>query len=241
MKKVWKIIGLAAALLLAGFVFWIYSSFYGNAVEAWLARRTMERYLAQTYPARQFRWQSIRYDFKFHRYEAKFIEGSDHAFELSGTWRKVAYDEYRYTYAMDQTLSARFTEQLESGLEALLMKQFPQLHAVYASVYVPVDTLPADAQYHKGMEQDTDLEIALIGEDVPAEEFAAQCLQIRDAILQAGYNPISMRILLNAPEDMEGKGGMLLYTLTIPRKDYSANLPALLARVDSYNQRHRGK
>ena len=241
MKTVLKLIALAAALLLAGGILWVYTSFNGDPLSAWLARRTMEKYLTETYPDKTFTVQEVHYNFKFNSYEAQVVEGTNHFFQLTGSPRKVKYDQYKYTFAMDEVLTNRFSAQLKDELKALLKPGFPQLSEISSDFYVAKDEYPADAKFTRGMERVVNLEISLIGEEMPAVEFTRQCAGMRDAVLQAGYQPASLRFLYNEPEVLDGKGGMLLYVLKIEQDAFTAPVDKLQAGVEEFNLQHRGK
>jgi hypothetical protein len=241
MNTFFKAAGLVLVFVLAAVGLLVYLFFNGNPVSARSAQQEMEQYLAQTYPGKEFSIKTVDYNFKFGRYEARVTEGQSNTFLLAATAQGVQYDEYKYTYAMDAVLTERFSQALKNELQALWSPTIPSLRAVEADFYVAKDLYPADTQYSRGMETQARLEIYLVGNEIPESMFAAQCARMRDEMLQAGYRPQSMYILYNQPEDYEGKGGMLLYTLKIEESGFTEPASVLQSGVQHYNQQHRGR
>lgn len=239
MKNVLIFLALLIALGLIAVVLFVYIAFNGNPIDSYRSRVVMEQYLAETYPGKPFTIQSVSYDPKFSRYQAHVLDNAGREFTLSGDPQRVQYDQYHWTFNMDQPLTERIDAQLKTALAELLGSSFPQYRDTDTGAYVPVDTLPADAQFVIGMERDWRFEIFLVGPDMGADNFIVLAMGIRDALLAAGYHPNAMRFLYNQPEGVEGKGGMLYYTLTINEDDYDKTAAELHPGVEAFNMQHR--
>ena len=239
MKNVLIFLVLLITLGLIAVVLFVYIAFNGNLIDSYRSRLVMEQYLAETYPGNTFAIQSVTYDAKFGRYQAHVVDGAGRTFTLAGDPEGVQYDQYHWTFNMDQPLTDRIDAQLKKALAELLGPAFPQYRGMDTGAYVPVDTLPADAQFVMGMEQEWRFEIYLVGPDMGEDNFVVLSMSIRDALLAAGYHPKAMRFLYNQPEGVEGKGGMLYYTLTIQEEDYAKTAAELHPGVEAFNMQHR--
>ena len=239
MKNVLIFLALLITLGLIAVVLLVYIAFNGNPIDSYRSRLVMEQYLVETYTGKTFTIQSVTYDAKFGRYQAHVVDGTGQEFTLSGGPERVQYDQYHWTFNMDQPLTDRIDTQLKTALAELLRPAFPQYRDTDTGAYVPVDTLPSDAQFVMGMERDWRFEIYLVGPDMGEDNFVVLTMSIRDALLAAGYHPKVMRFLYNQPEGVEGKGGMLYYTLTIQEEDYAKTAAELHSKVEAFNMQHR--
>ena len=74
MKIVWKILAGVAALLIIGFILMIYNAFNGNFISGMVYKSRVTKYIAETYPDKNYTVSDYSYNFKTGRYDFEIID-----------------------------------------------------------------------------------------------------------------------------------------------------------------------
>lgn len=99
-RKALKITAFILALALIGGIGFFANALVGNPISTFLANRSAEKYISETYPEGDFLIRDVRYDFKVGGYYAKIYSprSIDSDFELRiDFFGKVHYDTYEYS------------------------------------------------------------------------------------------------------------------------------------------------
>ncbi len=125
MKKLLKGAALVAALVLIGFVVYLYSMFAGNPLLALLARHNVSAYLEEAYPALEYQTVNCYYDYKFvggYCVSAESPVSPDSRITVeTDFWGTVTGDDYdlRVNQGLNtlQRLNAAYSAQVEAILK----------------------------------------------------------------------------------------------------------------------------
>ena len=128
-NKTLKIIALAVALLLIGFILVFANAMVGNPFSKWMAKSSAEKHLEENYSGRDFVIEEVFYSFKDGNYYArvKSPTSMDSSFSLGfDGWGRFYYDSYESDVASRwNTVRRLSTEYRDMVDEVLKSPDFP--------------------------------------------------------------------------------------------------------------------
>lgn len=122
-RKVLKIIALILALVLIAGIGWFANSLVGNPVSKYLANKSAEKYISETFPDEDFIIREIFYDFKMGNYYAKIYSPTsiDSNFKLYiDFFGKVFYDTYEYSVLTGENTANRINKEYREAVDRVL-------------------------------------------------------------------------------------------------------------------------
>ena len=122
-RKALKITAFILALALIGGIGFFANALVGNPISKFLANRSAEKYISETYPEGDFLIRDVRYDFKVGGYYAKIYSprSIDSDFELRiDFFGKVHYDTYEYSVLTGENTAQRINKEYREAVDRVL-------------------------------------------------------------------------------------------------------------------------
>ena len=122
-RKALKITAFILALALIGGIGFFANALVGNPISKFLANRSAEKYISETYPEGDFLIRDVRYDFKMGGYYAKIHSprSIDSNFELRIDFLgKVHYDTYGYEVTTGWNTADRINADYRNAVDSVL-------------------------------------------------------------------------------------------------------------------------
>lgn len=203
------------ALLLIGFVLFIYNEFNGNPISKYLATKELESYLKETYPQKDFRVDSGSYNFKDKEYGFTVIEiGSvtpegnkprEYFFSVSGFINPTVKMDEIYTGNLDEQLMKKIGDEAEEEIKALLSQDVKTIINVDVYIEFLKGTFPADTHWNKSMklEKPIWMHIYLNATNATREQVFEDVQKIQATLNKHGYEYESVNINANVLGDIK--------------------------------------
>lgn len=208
MKKIFGVI-LIILVFLVGF---IYNEFNGNPLSKCFAKREISKYISANYSDKDFEVISIGYNFKFHNYAANIESKKENIkFVIDTKGDGKFYDEYYYSYSVEQKIARKFGEQLSKILYEELKGKVPDLKAVATSFEIERGKYLFTDEYSKNIKEQPAINIGFVGDQITKEEFVNKVYLVKEAVIKGGYKPKSFNFNYNA----QGDKGALIYSLNL--------------------------
>lgn len=151
-KKKWLyIIGI---IVLAVPILFFYNAFNGNPVTQFVATKSLEKHLVQTYPADEFNVKKPFYDFKMGGYTFEVLKIGDakqvpYEFLTRGALGTTIAIDGIYDANQDRPLIIKLENQAREELTILLQEKVPEIREVEAQLEVLKGTYDSDAKWSK--------------------------------------------------------------------------------------------
>ena len=212
-----KILFSVLALLLIGFVLFIYNEFNGNPVSKYFATKELESYLKETYPKKEFRLDPGSYNFKDKEYSFNVIEiGSttpggtgprEYFFSVRGFINPTVQMDGIYTENLDQVLMEKIGKEAGEEIKTLLSQDVKTIISVEVYVEFLKGTFPADSHWNKSMklEKPIWMHIYLDATNATREQVFEDVQKIQATLNKHGYEYASVNINANVIGDPKGK------------------------------------
>lgn len=228
--------------VLIAFVLTLYNSLNGNPISRYTAKKTLEKYLTNTYSNQIVRIQgSGSYDFKFHTYNFKVIRISD----SESKEKDDAYKEYTFTVAgtlshqvqidpikednVDKEKSNKFSEEASREIQNLLIKELPQMKNASVSVQVLKGEFDDNISWSKTLKLDSPITMHIIidASKETKEDFLKTCQKIQQVLNSSNYSYSNANINGNVMGDSFSEKdvyGYVIYAASLsPNKEVAAD------------------
>lgn len=228
-KSLKMIAAVAAAAILAG-LGWFANGLLGNPVSKALAAKTVEEYLAETYPDTDFYMERLGYSFKEVGYYAhiKSPSSQDSDFTLTlDMLGRLDHDDYQYRVVERENTADRIRQQYRELVDTVLeSSSFPyETSIAYGDLEFRHDQKAGDGQEHtyalhtSELELDKVYDIPALGskaghlilyveqERVDIESMANILLDIKDIFSKAGIPFYAVDLVLESPETEKDQPG----------------------------------
>ncbi|MFT4412849.1 DUF3139 domain-containing protein [Fredinandcohnia humi] len=212
-----KIIYMIIFVLLGLFVLFFYNELNGNPISKFYASKTVEKYLSETYPNREFRIEEGNYNFKFSEYGFKVIEiGSTSSKEagpksyditVKGFFKPYVGMDGIYYANLDEPLMEKISREAEKEIMELLSKGVPTVKGIGITLEIQKGKYDGNATWNKNMELEKPfgLHIVLDATTSTKEDVLTDSKKIQEVLNESGYNYDTVTINANfIPE--AGKG-----------------------------------
>ncbi|GIP38454.1 hypothetical protein J31TS4_17340 [Paenibacillus sp. J31TS4] len=232
---------LVVLVLAVGFV---HNAFNGNPVSKWLGGREVGRYLAETYPGREFRVKDGFYNFKDSGYAYQVVEigtsgekgkAMEYDFTVRGAMPRVVSDGIRYAN-LDTELIERLAKEAGVELKGLLQPALPlEIKMVDPQLEVVKGELPPETKWEKGLVLDPlmSLYVLLNAEGATPQTMLEAAGEIQRTLNQEGYR--YSRVMLNANgfdgKDAKDEHGYVKYAVA-----FEPDTKLAAKDVETYNQ-----
>lgn len=228
MKKIKWIIAIFLVLLI-GFVLYLYNEFNGNPISQYISKKTLENYLEETYPEREFQVEDGVYNFKFSRYEytvseigSKDDEGNvkQYEFTVNGFINPELGIDGVYNENLDYELSERLSKQAATEIYELLSAEINSIHRVEIYIEVLQGEFDKNAIWTKNfsLKRPMEIFIQLDSTKQSKENFVSESEQIKEILDGEGYEYDSI-VFNGSGFDLEGldeeKNEYLKYSLSV--------------------------
>lgn len=213
-----KIVFSVLALLLIGFVLFVYNEFNGNPISKYFATQKLESYLKETYPKKEFRVDPGSYNFKDKVFPYNVIEiGStnsdnsgpkEYRFEMRGFIKPTVQMDGIYTENLDQDLMAKIGKEAGGEIKTLLSQELKTIISVDVYVEFLKGTFPVDSHWNKSMkfEKPVWMHIYLDATNATKEQVFEDVLKLQATLNKHGYEYDSVNINANVIGDPKLSG-----------------------------------
>lgn len=124
---IWKILAAVAAFIIIGFVLLIYNAFNGNFISGMYYRYKVDRYIAETYPEKNYRVSDYSYDFKIGNYMFRITDpdSPDGCFDAYySDYEGKVIDTYENDVVNLNNTLMRLEKELRNEVDPLIDKRF---------------------------------------------------------------------------------------------------------------------
>ncbi|WP_066639242.1 YfjL-like protein [Desulfolucanica intricata] len=167
----------------------VLSSFFGNPISKYIAKKTISNYMLKTYPNKEFEIEKITYNFKTGGYSGKInFKQENINFFITTKNSCIRYDQYQHEYTRDKEIENKLAKQIEQKLLPIIQNRVPEVRNIHAEMYVK----KYSNETNYSTELDEELKIFLVMKEktdnkISKKEFLEKALKAKDIILKNGY------------------------------------------------------
>ncbi len=229
-----KLFYITLLTIIALFILSAYNAFNGNPITKYMSKKTVERYLKETYPNETIRITEGSYNFKFSSYnfhvlvigdsDNKEDSPKEYTIDTRGTINpKVRYDEIYYS-RIDEELCDRLSKEAAAELSLILNKEIPNIKNLYVLVEVLKGQLPSNTAWSKDLvlAKPISLDLVFDSSKENKEDFFKSCESIQKLLASNGYKYSNVNINGNGfDKDLGAKDefGYVKYAFSFDMKD----------------------
>lgn len=196
-RKSLRIIAALAALAIILFITWVTTSFVGNPFTKHKANKAIQTYLETTYPNKDFKLDSVSFNFKFDEYCGQIISPSsrDSYFTISWKKGKIIEDSYEFRVASKLNTIERYEKEATSLIRTLFSNvttiDLEELHVSLEKEWLEVTNLQnieLDSDYDKSMNLPFQLSLTAISDTPTLKEYSDILIDLNDKLKSNGFN-----------------------------------------------------